>query len=346
MRRLLIIAAILSALVMPVSAMELEAPTVPKTAMEFMPSEPDSFSEGLLEVIRDGLLHFSPELKEAAVICGSVIAVVLITSVIGTFPGVTQRIVNLSAGVAIAALLLHTSDSLVSLAAQTVKEVSEYGKLLLPVMTAALAAQGGVSASAALYTGTALFDSLLSGLIWRLLTPMIYIYLALSAANCAIGEEVLKKLRDSMKGFMTWVLKTVLYVFTGYISITGVVSGSTDAALLKAAKLTISGAVPVVGGILSDASEAVLVSAGTLKNSVGIYGMFAILAIWMGPFLKIGAQYLTLKAAAAICSTFGSREICDLIGDFSTAMGFLLAMTSAVCLMLMISMVCFLRSAV
>ena len=210
-------------------------------------------------------------------------------------------------------------------------------------MTAAMAAQGGVTASTAIYTGTAFFDALLSSLISKLLTPMLYLLLALAAANSAVGEDVLKKLRDTMKWLMTWSLKIILYVFTGYIGITGVVSGSTDAATLKAAKLTISGMVPVVGGILSDASEAVLVSVGAVKNAAGIYGIFAILAVFLGPFLKIGAHYLMLKATAAVCGVFGSKRITDLIQDFSGAMGLVLAMTGTVCLMLMISTFCFMK---
>ena len=156
---------------------------------------------------------------------------------------------------------------------------------------------------------------------------------------------MLKKFRDAVKWAMTWLLKIILYTFTGYISITGVVSGTTDAATLKAAKLTISGVVPVVGSILSDASEAVLVSAGTVKNAVGIYGLLAILAVWIGPFLRIGAHYLVLKALGIMCSVFEVKSVTELIGDFSTAMGLLLAMTGAVCLMLIISTICFMKGA-
>ena len=144
---------------------------------------------------------------------------------------------------------------------------------------------------------------------------------------------------------MTWCLKTLLYIFTGYIGITGVVSGTADAAAVKAAKLAISGAVPVVGGILSDASEVVLVTAGTVKNAVGVYGMLAIAAIWLGPFVKIGAHYLLLKGCGLICGVFGSKEHCTLIQDFSSAMGLLLAMTGSVCVMLLVSMVCFMKGA-
>ena len=121
------------------------------------------------------------------------------------------------------------------------------------------------------------------------------------------------------------------------------VSGTTDAAALKVAKMTISGTVPVVGGILSDASEAVLVGAATVKNAAGIYGMFAVLAITLAPFVKIGTHYLLLKGTAALCQAFADKKCGELISDFSAVLGFLLAMTGAGCLILIISTTCFLK---
>ena len=142
---------------------------------------------------------------------------------------------------------------------------------------------------------------------------------------------------------MTWGLKIVLYLFTGYIGITGVVSGTTDAAAVKAAKLAISGTVPVVGSILSDASESILVSAGIMKNAAGVYGLLAILSILIGPFLRIGVQYLMLKLTTAVNSVFSPKETVGLIQKFADVMGLLLGMTGTVSLLLLISTVCFMK---
>ena len=326
-----------------VAATAFTAPVVPEAGSEFMPGDTASFGEGLLSILEKAMDSLLPELQQAAMLCMGLCGVVLLVSLVKTFPGATGKISDMVGVVAIGSLLLQRTNSLVHLGIDTIQEVSNYGKLLLPVMTAAMAAQGGISGSAVLYSGTVLFDGVLSHLISGFITPMIYLYLALSAANSTVGENILQKFRDFIKWLMTWCLKTVLYVFTGYMGITGVVSGTTDAAALKAAKLTISGVVPVVGGILSDASEAVLVSAGIVKNTVGIYGLLAVISICIGPFLKIGSHYVMLKITGALCSIFGSKETSSFISDFSTAMGLLLGMTGAVCLLLLISTVCFLR---
>lgn len=324
-------------------AMEITAPQVPESGRELMPEEITTFGQGALEILRRALAALRPDLTEGAGICISCIAAMLLLSLLGNLPGSIREISGMVGAVTVTALLLSGTNSLLKLGATTVQELSEYAKLLLPVMTTAMAAQGGVTTSAALYAGTAAFNGILSALIGNILVPMIYAYLALAAASAALGEEILEKLRDLIKWAYVWILKIILYVFTGYMGITGVVSGTTDAAALKATKLTISSMVPVVGGILSDASETVLVSAGVVKNAAGIYGILAILAVCLGPFLRIGVHYLMVKATGALTSVFGSKRITTLMENFSGAMGMLLAMTGTQCLLLLVSLVCFLR---
>ncbi|MBQ8358510.1 MAG: stage III sporulation protein AE [Oscillospiraceae bacterium] len=343
MRKWIIGLLMLCILVLPVSAMEFTAPAAPESAQQYMPDEQETFAEGLWYILKSAISALQPEIADASGVCLSLIAVVLLLSILTGFSESSARVVRLTGAVVIGVLLLEPANSLIQLGAKTVTELSEYGKLLIPVMTTVVAAQGGTTSSAALYTGTVFFDTLLTTFISRMIVPALYIYLCLCVASCAVEQDMLKKVRDFVKWLMTWSLKWVLYIFTGYISITGVISGTVDASTLKAAKISISGMVPVVGGILSDATETILVSAGLMKNAAGIYGIFAILAVCVGPFLKIGAQYLLLKLSGLICNVFGYKPAGDLIKDFSSGMGMVLAMTGAVGILILISLVCFMK---
>lgn len=343
MRKLIIVIAMLTLIVLPVSAMEFTAPSAPESAQPYMPDTVNSFSEDLWFVIKSAVSHMLPKVAEAAEICVCLIAIVLLLAIVQDFTGIAKHTVELIGVISIGALLLKPSNALIHLGVMTVEELSEYGKLLLPVMTAAMAAEGGVTTSAALYTGTVAFNTVLTTGITNLIIPMIFIYMALCVATSAVKEDILKKLREFIKWLMTWSLKIAIYLFTGYIGITGVVSGTADAAAVKAAKLAMSGFVPVVGNIIADASETVLVSAKVMKNTTGVYGLIAILAMWIGPFLEIGIQYLMLKITASVCSVFGSKGPAELIESFSGVMGFLLAITGTVCLLFLISIVCLMR---
>lgn len=343
MKRLIITIIIVLLLAIPVHAVEFQAPQVPDSGKAYMPDDTESFSAGLWSIVKEGIAQIRPSIASAAGVCLSVIVSVVISSIVKTLPGSSAKMVALIGALLIGYLLLKPSDTLINLGSETIRELSDYGKMLFPVLTAVLAANGGVTKSAALYTGAVAFNSILSSVIASIMIPMIYIYLCVAVSSAAIREKVLETVKNFIKWLITWTLKIVLYVFTGFMGITGIITGSADAAAIKATKLTISGVVPVVGGILSDASETVLVSAGIVKSSVGVYGLLAVIAVWIGPFLKIGIQYLLLKLTCVICETFSIDHSCKLIQDFATAMGLLLAMTGTICLLLLISIVCFMK---
>ena len=343
--RLLSLLIVGSMFLLPVSALEIQAPAPPGAALERMPEETSSLETGLREIILNAVSGLHPDLQEAARVSLGILAAAVLMSVLdaSSYGGKTAVLAGV---VAVASALLLSTDSLIRLATDTILEIGAYGKLLLPVMTAALAAQGGVTASAALCAGTALFSSVLQTVLTNWMVPGTYLYLALGIGSCATGEELLSRLAGMLKGVLSWSMKILVTVFTTYLSLTGVVSGTTDAAALKAAKVGMSTFVPVVGGALSDASEAVLVSAQLLKNAAGIYGILAVLVIFLHPFLRIGLHYLILKLTGAVCAVFGGREITRTVDAFASAMGLLLGMTACGCVLVLISTVCFLKGAV
>ena len=322
--------------------MEFSAPPPPESAAEYLPKEADSFGAGLWNVVQAAFQTFQPSLHEGLRCCLRALCAVLVTALLSQFSG-KKTAVELAGVAAVAALMLEPSAALMETGISTARELRSYGNLLLPVMASALAAGGGVTVSTALYVGTAVFDGILSAAVTNLLVPMLGMFLALSIANAAAKEPLLGKLRDLVRWCMEWALKLTLYLFTGYMAVTGVISGTADAAAGKAARIALSGAVPVVGGILSDAADAVLLSASVLGSGAGVWGILTVLAIFCAPAIGIGVRYLLLKLTAAVGSSLGSSRSAGLIEDFSAAMGLLLALVSTQAVLLLISAVCFLK---
>jgi stage III sporulation protein AE len=343
LRKLLICIIILAIIVVPVMAEDITAPPAPEEAEKYMPDEPQSFSEGLVYIIKMAISDIEPELASAGSLCATVIAVSLLYSVTKQFLGQSKYVADLVATVLVGLLLLLPTNTMIGLGRQTVENLSNYGKLLIPVMTTSLAAEGAVTTSGALYGGTTAFSAMLNGAISNCIIPLLYIYLCLSLINSILSDDSLKRLRDLAKGMTVWSMKTIMYIYTAYMTITGVISGTVDASALKATKLAISTAVPIIGGVLSDASETVLLSAGITKNAVGIYGLLVMISLWIGPFIKIGTQYLLLKLAGMVAGLFASKQFVELLTDFTSAMGMVLSMIGVQTLLLIVSTVCFMR---
>ena len=343
MRKLLISLLMIACLVLPASATAITAPDAPAEIEKYIPEESNSFASDVWYIIRKALREITPSLSEVMNICASVLAVQLLIAAVKGFTGVAQKAVIIAGVIVLSGLLLGPSKSLISLGTETIRSISEYNMMLLPTMTAALAAQGATVTSATLYAGTVVMDTVLTGIVVKVITPLLYTYTAVGIASVVVDESVLHQLLGFIKWLITWILKIVVYVFTGYLGITGVISGTIDAATMKATKLAISGVVPIIGNIISDASEAVLVGTGIVKNSVGIYGAIVIIAICIAPFLRVGLQYIMLKATGGISSLYADKKTVMVVQHISTVMGFVAAMTGVVCLLQLISIVCFLK---
>ena len=90
-----------------------------------------------------------------------------------------------------------------------------------------------------------------------LIIPAIYAYVGLATADAVLQQERLKRFRELLGWLIEKGLRAIVYLFTGLLTMTGVLSGSTDAAVLKATKTAISTMVAVVGSIISGAAEMV-----------------------------------------------------------------------------------------
>ena len=167
-----------------------------------------------------------------------------------------------------------------------------------------------------------------------------------AAAGAVLEENVLETIGELLKKAVVWVLSGLLVLFTTFLTVSGAIAGHADAQAVRLAKSAVSAAVPVVGGILSDATETVLAGASAVRSTVGVAGLLAIFAIAAAPFFKIGLQYFLLKLTAALCGVVGQENHTALTESFAQAMGLLLAATGTCCLMQLLSTVCFMKGVI
>ena len=309
------------------------------------PTERTSFSHGVQELISRAILHGGSYLQEACRTAALVLAVCLLCGLCAAAGAqAALRSVTMAGALGIIAVCFGGIGDLINLGSETVQELAVFSELLLPALSAAAISSGAVTAAPAIYSITVLFTDLLLGCITKVLIPMLYVFLAVSLADCALGGAVLRQFRALAAWLIRGALKTILYAFTAFLTITQVVSGTADAVSAKATKVTISGVVPVVGSIISDASETLLASAAVLKNTIGVFGMLAVLAIVILPFLRIGIAYLVMKLTAAPAGALSCGTITPAVEAVAEALGLLLAMTGACALLLLISAACSLKA--
>ena len=330
------------------------AAEVPEELLDALPQEAETLLEDVdmtsVNALADGTASIVKKMGEwtEAVLrqrirnAAAVLLVVVLCGAVNGFSsdtlGKTPPFLNMASGITITLLTAGSLDSLIGLGGETIRQLSDFSKALLPTMAAAVAAGGMVSGAAVQQVSTALCVDMLLNLINGILLPCLYLYIGVLAVGMCLEESRLQSVAALMKRGIVWVLTTALVIFTLYLSVVRIVSGTADGVAVRVTKTVISGAVPVVGGIISEASETLLVGAGVLKNTVGVLGMLAILAVCAYPFLQLGIQYLLYKAAAFLAEIVGTQELCKLIDGLGGAFGLMLGMTGACALLLLVSL--------
>lgn len=345
MKWLFAIVILFSLQIEPVQAAGMEEPLdlLWEEAQEYGISSQTSLEEGtstLLHVIQEEMAGmWRHGLRTAA----KLLAVVLVCSLAQQMERSELRqgmdVTQMAGALAIAALALGDVNAMIGLGRECVGRMELFSRVLLPAMATVCAATGNITGGAVRQSITVFFSQMMVLAMDRLLIPMVYYYVAVSCAQAVLGNGGLSRLASLIKGAITFFLTGMLLVFVGYLTASGAIAGTVDAAKVKAAKMAISRAVPVVGSILSDASEAILAGAGMLKGTVGIVGLLVVLAICITPFLHLGMQYVIYKGTCALCATVADPKLCGLIDAIGGAFGLVLGMTGAAALLLMVSMV-------
>ena len=220
-------------------------------------------------------------------------------------------------------------NALIGLGRETIVELSQLSKVVLPAMAAAEAASGGVTAASVRQMGAVFFSDVL---------PMAYLYIGAAAAGAALEGEVMERLGELLKKVIGWTLGGLLTLFTAYLTVSGALAGAADAQAVKMAQSALSAAVPVVGGILSDAAESLLAGAGLLRGMVGALGTLAVAGLCLLPLLRLFCQYALYQAASLVAAAVGPKKLVKLLSMLGDAFGLVLAMTAASALLLLISL--------
>ena len=275
----------------------------------------------------------------------AIVAVTLLCAAAEAFTGSQGADTVAFAGcLAIAVVGARDVKGVLALGGETLHTLRDFSRVLLPTLTTAAAASGSVSTAGATWAAAAMFSDLLLSAAENLLLPLIGGMTAAAAACAVLGERRL----DGAVRLLQWLSRALLrglaMAFTAYLGVTRTLGMQADAAAAKTVKAVLSNTLPVVGRLLSDASEALVAGAGLLRMSVGVYGMLITLSAVCLPVLRLGLRWLLFRAAAAVCAGIAGERQGTLISRLGTACGLILGLVSVAAAAVFLSIISLIRT--
>ena len=284
--------------------------------------------EKMTEALRQEL-SFAGKLLGLALLCG--LAVVLCPE--GSIPEYAE----LSACCAASLLLAGSLEGVIRRAADTLDRLTDYANAAVPAFFSTVAASGAAVSASVKYAAVCLAMDVFMNLSQRLILPLIRGYLAVGIAGSLFENPLLKGAQKLTKWCAVTAMTLMTTVFTLYITLSGVISGSADAVAVKSTKTVIAAALPVVGGILSDSASAVVAAAGLIRSSAGVFCLVAVCVLCGGAFALLSVKMLVFKATAIASELVCSGRFPRLLSQVGSAFGMLLGLVGSYGLMLFLS---------
>lgn len=262
-------------------------------------------------------------------------AVCLLLSLLQSFAGsaglrLPGRTAELAGTTAILLIALGDSGTLVGLCRQTLERLETFTELLIGVFAAASAVAGHPASAVATAGAAMLFSQLVLTLSRKVFLPAVTMILLLSYGGILTENGALRQAAAVGKWAVTTFFRVFLAAYFGYLTFTGLVSGSADAAAVRTAQ-GFTSAVPLVGTIIAGASETLLSGASVLRAGVGLLGALGAAAICLTPFLQGVCHLLVFRVLSVFAASFAEGGVKALLDALSGVYGMLVGILTACC---------------
>ncbi len=272
---------------------------------------------------------------------GVLLGVILLTALLGGLEGGTVSPLHRtyhSVGVlgAVSVVLLPLVI-LVQTVGETTQRVTVFLTAYVPVYAAVLVGSGhGVGAVS--YQTTLLgAGHLLSAFIGRGVLPLLTVSLALGCVGSVAEGFSLEAISRTFHKGVLWGLGLFSTVFSGLLSIQQMVAAAADSLGGRVIRFSLSGMVPVVGGLLSEAYSTVVGCAGLLRTTVGAFGLLAVVLIVAPPLVRCVCWQVALSLGGGAAELFDLKPLSKVCRTAVGAVQVLEAVLAAYGLMMIIA---------
>ena len=233
-------------------------------------------------------------------------------------------------------MLIATFQTASNLAADTIHEIVQFMKALIPAYFLSVAFSVGTTTSVVFYEATLITIGLVEYILVKFILPFINIYLIIMLVNNLTKEDRLSKMAETIATIIKWIIRSVMIFIIGLNTIQSLITPVADS-VKKSFFIKIGRAIPGVGNLLSGAAETVLGAGVLLKNAIGVAGLVVIIIICAMPVLKLIIYVFIYKFGEAIVQPITDKRILNCLGACSEAVNLLLQLVFVVAILFMLT---------
>lgn len=269
----------------------------------------------------------------------------LLTALSGTLEGALAGSVRSAVSAISATAIFGSIFSLVKTASSALAQMSAFFNKLIPIFAGVTLAGGGVSSAGVGATGMTLTLGVIGGLSGEILASVVSLMFALGLV-ADLGSTSSAGLLKSAKGFFTWGIGILTFLLGATLALQTVIASASDSMLMRSAKFTASGMIPIVGGSVSGALSTLASGLSYAKGFIGIGAVFVIVTIALSPIILMLAYRSVLSLSVDFLSFLDTGGGVRCFSSMLGALDSLIAVFSMSTLVYILEVILFIKSGV
>ena len=212
--------------------------------------------------------------------------------------------------------------------------------------TSIYALSGSVTAAVINESQMMLILTLIEDLIYYSTYPVLQICFGMSFVSC-IGESVdLSSLASLIRKTFTTVLIILMSIVTTVLSFQNTLAQSNDSFMIRTVKIASGSFIPLVGNALSEATRTIAAGIDSLKSTLGIISIIALISTVLPLFITIWLNRFSFSIASAFCEVLGLDREAGFLKGSAEILDFSIAIISAITMIFVINLIIFVKSKV
>lgn len=267
---------------------------------------------------------FFKELKYSLRILSKVLVITLISAILtnlqSTFENTSvSELANYISYILIAILVISSFNQIIEIARDAIDNMVGFMQAILPILLTLLTVVSGVNTKIFFHPMILMSVNFIGILIKNIILPLVYFTFIVSIISNISKRIEFNKLSSLGRQVITVIISGSLTLFIGIITIYGLGS-KIDGLTIRTAKFAVDKFVPIVGGFLSDAFDAVISCSAILKNGVGFIGLFILVVMCILPVIKILVLLFTYKVIGIVIQPICSENLVEFFNQVSKSL--------------------------
>ncbi len=225
--------------------------------------------------------------------------------------------------------LLRTAESL--------RQIQVFMAGFVPVFAAFLAAGGSVAGSGTYQVFVLFLTETVMQLTNSILFPLLQMGTAAGIADALNPRLRLETVVSGFRSAVTWLLGTVMALFSALLSVRSFVASAADSLAAKSVRLLTAGMIPIVGSAVSDAYGTVQGSIHLLRNGTGAVGILVMIWMILPPLLSLLIYRGIFRLMQLFADLSGTEALAKLFRNLQAILSAAFAMLTCSAVMLIFS---------